>query len=150
VWSNTIVLQFFQMIGLVHSRILFSFKTCLIAWLAYFVRHLLQTRTKSSWISSTISKGGVFSFSFLCSNFYTSCKANVVEGRLFIGFDNAFVFALYSIMFPPFTRYTPFAMLLNGEYNFGLKGFLLESTTLSHPFFQCSLIIIFEFFLQWQ
>jgi hypothetical protein len=31
-----------------------------------------------------------------------------------------------------------------------LKGFLWQSTTLSHPFFRCSLIFIFEFFLQWQ
>ncbi len=92
----------------------------------------------------------VFSFLLLCSNFYIGYKANVVEGRLLLGFDNAFVFALYSRKFSPFTRYTPFVVFLNGRYNFVLRGFLSESTTLSHPFFRCSLILIFGFFLQWQ
>jgi len=43
-------------------------------------------------------------------------------------------------MFPPFARYTPSIAFLNGGYNFSLRGFLLESITLSHPFFWCSLI----------
>jgi hypothetical protein len=31
-----------------------------------------------------------------------------------------------------------------------LGGFLSKSLALSYPFFWCSLILIFEFFLQWQ
>ncbi len=88
----------------------------------------------SSWTSLQISKGGVFSLC-LCSNVYTECKVNVVEGILFMGFDNAFAFTLYSKMFPPFAKYTPSTAFLNVGYNFSLRGFLSKSTTLSHPSF---------------
>ncbi len=118
-----------------HSRILYGFKTCLIVWPPCFVRHFLQTTMKSFWTLLQISKGEVFSFLRLCLYVCTSFKVNVIEGRLFLGFDNALTFALYSKMFPPFTIYTPFATFLNGGYNFSLKGFLSKSITLSHPFF---------------
>jgi hypothetical protein len=118
-----------------HSKILYSFKICLIAWPPCFMRRFLWTRMNSSWTSSQISKGGVFSFLRLCLNVCINYKINVVKGWLFLGFDNAFTFILYSRMFPSFTRYTPFATFLNGGYNFNLKIFLSKSTTLSHPFF---------------
>ncbi len=129
-------------------RIFYGFKTCLIAWRPHFMKPFLHTRTKSSWTSSQISKGGVFSFLHLCLNLCIGYKVNVVERGLLLGFSNAFAFVLYSRMFAPFTRYTPSVAFFNGGYNYNLRGFLLESTTLSHPFFWCSLIYIFEFFLQ--
>ncbi len=113
----------------VHLKILSSFETCLTTWPPCFVRRLLRTRTKSSWTSSWISKGGVFSFLCLSSNFFTCYKVNVVEGQLFFCFNNAFTFSLHSKMFPPFARYTPSTAFLNGGYNFNLKGFLAESPT---------------------
>jgi hypothetical protein len=87
---------------------------------------------------SWTSKGRVFSFLCLCSDICIGYKIIVVEGRPLLGFNNAFTFALCSIMFPPFARYTPFVVFHNGEYNFSLKGFLSESIALSHPFFRCS------------
>jgi hypothetical protein len=98
----------------------------------------------------SFSKCEFFSFLHLCLDFCIRCKTNVIKGWLFLDFDNAFAFALYSRMFPPFAKYAPCSVFLNGGYNFNLKGFLSEFTTLSHPFFQCSLIRIFKFFLQWQ
>ncbi len=82
-------------------RIFSSFETYLITWPPCSVRRFLHITTKSSWTSLQIFKGGVFSFLRLCSNFYTSCKANVVEGRMLFGFNNAFAFALYSKCFHP-------------------------------------------------
>jgi hypothetical protein len=82
-------------------KILSSFETCLTTWPPCFVRHLLWTRTKYFWALSQISKGEVFSFLHLCSNFYTSCKPNLVEGWLFLGFNNAFAFTLYLECFHP-------------------------------------------------
>jgi hypothetical protein len=112
-----------------YLRILFGFKTCLTTWPPCFMRHFLQTRTKSSWTLSRISKGEVFSFFHLCSNLCTSCKANVIKGRLLLGFDNAFTFVLYLKMFQPFV------VFLNGGYNFNLRGIPLESTTFHTPSF---------------
>ncbi len=142
-----------QMIGFGNARclnILSNFETCLISWHPCVVKHFLWTTMNSSGILSWISKGGVFSFLHLCSYVYISYKTNVVEGQLLFGFNNAFTFALYLKMFPPCTRWTPSFTFLIGGYNFSLKAFLLESTTLSHPFFRCSLIFIFQFFLYWQ
>ncbi len=146
VWSNTIVLRFFpndrfQWIG--GLKILSSFEIYLIIWPPYFVRRFLRTTMKSSWTLSQISKGKVFSFLHLCSYVYISCKVNVIEGWLFFGFDNAFTFALYSRMFPPFPIYTPSVAFFNGGYNFSLRRLLSKSITLPHPFFRCSLILIF-------
>jgi len=92
-----------------------------------------------------MNQGRVFSFLCLCLNFCIGCKTNVVEGQFLLGFHNAFAFTLYSKMFPPFIRHTLFVAFFNGGYNFSLRRFLSESTTLSHPFFQCSLIHIVEF-----
>ncbi len=142
--------DFFQVISSNEVRCLrtfFGFETCLIAWPPCFVGHFLQTTMNSFWTSSQISKGGVFSFLCLCSNACISYKVNVVEGWLLLGFNNAFAFALYSRMFPPFTRYTPSTAFFNGGYNFSLKGFPSKSIVLSHPFFWWSLILIFEFVL---
>jgi hypothetical protein len=131
------------------SIILSSFQICLASWPPCFVKCFLWTTMNSSWITSQIPKGGVFSFFYLCSNACIPYKVNVVKGRLLHGLDNTFAFAIYSRMFPPFARCTPLVAFFNGGYNFSLRGFPLESATLSHPFFRCSLILIFEFFLQW-
>jgi hypothetical protein len=150
VWSNTIVLWFFSSDRFRWNEVLrihYGFETRLIAWPLCFVRHFLWTTVNSSWTLSQISKGGVFSFLCLCSNVYIAYKTNVVEGWLLLGFNNAFAFALYSRMFPPFARCTSSITFLSGGYNFNLRGFPLKFTALSHPFFWCSLILIFKFFL---
>ncbi len=120
--------------GVVHLRILFGFKICLIAWPPCFMKCFLWTTTKSFWTLSWTSKGKVFSFLHLCSDVYSGYKINVIEGQLLLGFD-AFTFALCSWMFPPFTRYTPSIVFFNGGYNFSVKGYFLKSTALSYPFF---------------
>ncbi len=101
--------------------ILSIFGTCLIGWLPCLVNHFLWITTNSLGTLLQISKGG--------------------------DFDNAFAFTLYSKIFSPFAKCTPFVAFLNGEYNLNLKGFSSKSTTLSHPFIRCSLIFIFKFFL---
>ncbi len=129
-----------------HFTFLFIFKTCLISW--PLINCLLWTMMNSSKTSSRISKGDIFSFFCLCSKVYTPFKANINKGWSCLRFDNAFTFAVYSKKFTPFTRCTPLTTFLNGGYNLSLKGFLLESATLSHPFFLFSLICIFESFLE--
>jgi hypothetical protein len=94
--SITLCCDFSWMIGsneMVCSKILSCLETSLTTWLSCFVKCFLWT-TKSFWTLSRISKGGVSSFLRLCSNFYVGCKANVVKGRLLLGFDNAFTIAL--------------------------------------------------------
>ncbi len=103
------------------SCILSIFGTCLIGLPPCLVTCFLRTTTNSLGTLLQISKGE--------------------------DFDNAFAFTLYFKIFSPFAKCTPFVAFLNGEYNFNLKGFPSKSTTLSHPFIQCSSIFIFKFFL---
>jgi hypothetical protein len=69
----------------------------------------------------------------LCCKISLTYKASVEEGQLCLILGNAFVFAQYSKMFPPFARYTPFVAFCNGEYNFKVRLFL------SKYFFLCTL-----------
>jgi hypothetical protein len=123
------------------SCILSIFGTCLTTCL---VSHFLWTTTNSLGTLLQISKGGVFSFFHLCSYICTPFQINVDERRLILDFDNAFAFTLYSKIFLPFAKCTPFVAFLNGEYNLNLKGFHSKYTTLSHPFILCSLIFHFQ------
>jgi len=72
-----------------------------------------------SW--SKLSKGSVLSFFRLCCKVFPPCKASVEEGQLCFILGNAFAFAQYSKMFPPFATYTPFVAFHNGGYNFKVK-----------------------------
>jgi hypothetical protein len=51
-----------------------------------------------------ISKGGVFSFFHLCCNTSAFYKVTINKGWLCLGLNNAFAFAQYSKMFPPFVK----------------------------------------------
>jgi hypothetical protein len=73
----------------------------------------------TSW--SKLSKGGVLSFFRLCCKVSPPYKASVEEGQLCFILGNAFAFAQYSKMFPPFTRYTPSFAFHNGGYNFKVR-----------------------------
>jgi hypothetical protein len=49
-------------------------------------------------------------------------------------------------MFPPFTIRIPSIAFFWGGYNMRFRKFPLAFTIFLHLFFQCSLILIFEFF----
>lgn len=104
------------------SCILSIFGTYLTACL---VSHFLRTTTIFLGTLLQISKGEVFSFFFfhLCSDICTPFKINVDEGQLILDFDNAFAFTLYSKIFSPFAKCTPFVAFFNGEYNLKFKRF---------------------------
>jgi len=93
----------------------YKFRTILesslnLVWLAWFMNCFLWFIiifffAATSW--SKLSKGGVSSFFCLCCKVSPPCKANVEEGQLCFILGNAFAFAWYSKMFPPFARYSP-------------------------------------------
>jgi hypothetical protein len=82
----------------------------------------------------------------LCCKVYISYKTQCSEGWLCLGFDNAFTCAQYSQMLSPFTICMPSIAVFSGGYNLRVRKFPLAFTIFLHPFFQCSLILIFEFF----
>ncbi len=117
------------------SSIFSSFEICLVSWPPCFMKHFFSNNNKFFLNFITNLQGQGFLLFVFVSDVYIPHKANVVEGQLSLGFNNAFAFTLYFKMFPPFVRCTPFIMFLNGGYNFSLRGFLLESIVLSLPFF---------------
>jgi hypothetical protein len=114
-----------------------------VVWPIGFMNHFLWFITISFFgatLRSKLSKGGVFSFFRLCCKVFPPYKVSVEEGQLCLILGNAFAFAQYSKMFPPFARYTTFVEFHNGGYNFKVKKFPLKSNAFPLPF---SLILIF-------
>lgn len=126
------------------SCILSIFGTYLTACL---VSHFLRTTTNFLGTLLQISKGEVFSFFHLCSYICIPFKINVDEGRLILDFDNAFAFTLYSKIFSPFAKCTPFVTFLNGAYNLKFKRFPFEIHNFVTPLRSMLIDLHFRVFL---
>lgn len=124
---------------------IFSKVCCLNVWLACFVSHFLWTINSLSRPTLQISKGGVLSFFCLCCKVCIPYKVNINESWLCLSLT------MHSILLDipkrfHFCKMHAFCYLFfNGGYNLFMKRFFFASIILSHP--QCSLILIFKFFL---